>query len=200
MYINCIFQGVVTYMFRVEAFATGIKIECQCSMSMYQAIKALLGGRSRDQGDLQTAKNQRSRTRGSNVTFNPENQAIKSLRREQSSDQAHFLPTKKLDRSHKRFYRWHISDYPLYFTVPYSVYILCTHTHTQPPVMSRTSWVVWVWVCTIKMSLKLVCYSRLTGRSPKEALSSSESFWWRNTAVSNMRLGELSVASQLASA
>ena len=30
MYINCIFQGVVTYMFRVEAFATGIKIECQC--------------------------------------------------------------------------------------------------------------------------------------------------------------------------
>ena len=43
-----------------------------------------------------------------------ENQAIKSLRREQSSDQPHFLPIKKLDRGHKHFYRWHVSDYPLW--------------------------------------------------------------------------------------
>ena len=43
------------------------------------------------------------------------NQAIKSLKRERSSDQAHFLPIKKLDHSCKHFYRWHASDYPLAF-------------------------------------------------------------------------------------
>ena len=50
-------QGVVTYMSRVEAFATGFKTE--------------------------------------------------------SSDQAHFLPIKKLDHGRKHFYRRYISDYPL---------------------------------------------------------------------------------------
>ena len=56
-------QGVVTYMSCVEAFATGIKIE--------SSDQSPLGGQSRDQGDLQTAKNQRSRTCSSNVTFDP---------------------------------------------------------------------------------------------------------------------------------
>ena len=42
-----LYQGVVTYMSRVEA---GTKLN--------QVIKALLAGQSRDQGDLRTAKNQ----------------------------------------------------------------------------------------------------------------------------------------------
>ena len=54
----CISQGVVTYMSRVEA---GSKLN--------QVIKAILWGRSRDQGDLQTAKNWQSRMHGCNVTF-----------------------------------------------------------------------------------------------------------------------------------
>ena len=41
-------QGVVTYMSCVEEFVAVSKLN--------QAIKALLGGQSRDQGDLQTAK------------------------------------------------------------------------------------------------------------------------------------------------
>ena len=48
-----------------------------------------------------------------NLTFDPENQVIKSLRRERSVDQAHFLPIKHFDRGHKRFNRRPISDYPL---------------------------------------------------------------------------------------
>ena len=51
-------------MSRVEAFATGIKIESGDQ-------SPFLGGGSRDQGDLQTAKNQQSRMRGCNLTFDP---------------------------------------------------------------------------------------------------------------------------------
>ena len=40
-------------MSRVEVFATGIKLS--------QAMKALLGGRSRDQGDLQTAEKKKKK-------------------------------------------------------------------------------------------------------------------------------------------
>ena len=54
-------QGVVTYMSRVKALATGIRIESS-NQSSY-------GGRSRDQSGLQTAKNQQSRMCGSNFTF-----------------------------------------------------------------------------------------------------------------------------------
>ena len=56
-------QGVVTYMSCVEAFATGIKIE--------SSDQSPFGGWSRNQGDLQTAKNQQWRTHGYNLTFDP---------------------------------------------------------------------------------------------------------------------------------
>ena len=48
-------------MSRVEAFVTEIKT----------VLKALLGGRSRNQCDLQTTENQQSRKRGYNLTFDP---------------------------------------------------------------------------------------------------------------------------------
>ena len=53
-------QGVVTYMSRVETFATGIKIES--SNQSHNFLKA-------DQGDLQTAKIKVSKTLGYNLTF-----------------------------------------------------------------------------------------------------------------------------------
>ena len=56
-----------------------------------------------------------SRTRGCNLTFDPWNQAIRSLRREQKSDQTYFLSIKKLDCGPKRFNMQRISDYPLYW-------------------------------------------------------------------------------------
>ena len=56
--------GVVTYMSRVEAFATRIKIE--------SSDQSPFRGRSRDQGGLQVAKINGSRTRGCNLTFDPE--------------------------------------------------------------------------------------------------------------------------------
>ena len=60
---NLTFQGVVTYMSGVEAFATGIKIE--------SSDQSPFGGWSRNQGDLQTAKNQQWRMHGYNLTFDP---------------------------------------------------------------------------------------------------------------------------------
>ena len=50
----------------VGAFATGIKTE--------SSNQSPLWGRTRDQGDLRTAKNQRSKMRGCNLTFDPNNQ------------------------------------------------------------------------------------------------------------------------------
>ena len=89
----------------VEAFATEIKIESR---------ESLFGGRSRNQGDLGTAKTQEPTMHGYNLTLTLGNQAIKSLRRERSSDQApFFLLIEKLNRGRKRFYRRHISDYIL---------------------------------------------------------------------------------------
>ena len=79
-------------MSHVEAFATGIKIELNNQSR-----------RSRDQGDFRTANNQQSRMNGCNVIFDPW----------KSSDQVDFLPIIKLDCGHKRFYRRHVSDYPL---------------------------------------------------------------------------------------
>ena len=63
-------------MSRVEAFATGIKIE---------PSDQPWGGQSRDQGDLRTAKNQQSRIHDCNVACDPS----------KSSNQANFLPIKK---------------------------------------------------------------------------------------------------------
>ena len=51
--------------------------------------------------------------RGCNLTFDPENQAIKGLGTERSTNQAHFLAIKNFNCSHKLFNRRHISDYPL---------------------------------------------------------------------------------------
>ena len=87
-------QGVVTYMSRVEAFATGIKIE--------SSDQSPFGGPIKDRDDLRTAKNQLSRTHGCNVTFDPW----------KSSDQAHLLPIKKLDRGRKTLLQA-TCDYPL---------------------------------------------------------------------------------------
>ena len=65
-----------------------------------------------------------------------ENQAIKSLWRGRSSDQAHFLPIKKFDLGRKCFYRRHISDYPLSMnygnlrwvcTIIFSEYVIVGH-------------------------------------------------------------------------
>ena len=47
------------------------------------------------------------------MTFDPWNQAIKSPRRERSSDQAHFLPLKNTRLRSQTLYWRHISDYPL---------------------------------------------------------------------------------------
>ena len=65
----CTLQGVLTCMSCVEAFVNEIKIE------------------SSDQSPFVKSTNQEIMC-GCNLIF--ENQAIKSLRREQSSDQAHF--------------------------------------------------------------------------------------------------------------
>ena len=50
----------------VEGFATGIKTE--------SSNQSPLWGQTRDQGDLRTAKNQQSKTRGCNLTFDPNDQ------------------------------------------------------------------------------------------------------------------------------
>ena len=92
-------QVLVTYLSLVEASAIRSKLN--------QAIKVLLGGRSRDQVDLRTNKINGSRTQGCNLTFDSWSQAIKNFRRHQ----AHFLLIKKLDHGHKRFNWRHISDY-----------------------------------------------------------------------------------------
>ena len=92
-------------MSRVEAFATGIKIESSDQTPFWRPIKGSRWPRA--------AKINRSRVRSCNLTFDPENQAIKSLRRERSSNQAHFLLIKHFDCGRKRFNRQHISDYPL---------------------------------------------------------------------------------------
>ena len=65
-----------------------------------------------NQGGLQAAKINGSRTCGRSLAFGPENQMIESLRREWSINQTHFLPIKHFDRSRKHFNRWHISDTP----------------------------------------------------------------------------------------
>ena len=69
-----------------------------------------------DQGIKMTSKLLKVNNQGHAAAMWPltlENQAIKSFRREWSSDQAHFLPIKELDHSCQHFYRRHISDYPL---------------------------------------------------------------------------------------
>ena len=78
---------------------------------------------SRDQGDLWTAKSQQSERAAAIWPLTLKNQVIKSLRslRSLRREQSNFLPIKKLDRGHKRFYRRHMSDNPL---VKYNVMIL----------------------------------------------------------------------------
>ena len=74
-------------MSRVEAFATGIKIESGNQSPFFLGGGGGGGGRSRDQGDLQTAKNQQSRMRGCNLTFDPSKSRDQEPPRERSSDQ-----------------------------------------------------------------------------------------------------------------
>ena len=94
-------------MSRVETFTTRIKLN--------QVIKALLGGRSKDQGDLWTAKNQQSRMCSCNLTFDPWN------------DQAHSANQITWLWS---LYRWYISDCPL--TLGVARLVNCwSHTHLR---------------------------------------------------------------------
>ena len=91
---------------RVEAFATGIKIESSDQSPFLEA----------DQGIKVASKLLKSTDQEWAAAIWPlilKNQAIKSLRREWSSDQAHFLLIKHFDRGYKRFNRWRICDYPL---------------------------------------------------------------------------------------
>ena len=116
-------QGVVTYMSRVEAFVTGIKIESSDQSPFggaNQGIKVtsellkINNQQSKINNQQSTIKNQECTTAMWPLTL--WNQAIKSLRRVRSSDQAHFLPIKKPNCSRKRFYRQHVRDYPLQTT------------------------------------------------------------------------------------
>ena len=89
----------------IEAFATGIKIESSDQSPFGRPIK---GSR--------WPQNCKKQVQGHTATIWPltlGNQVIKSVRKERWSNQVHFLLIKKLDRSHKCFNRWHISDYPL---------------------------------------------------------------------------------------
>ena len=90
---------LVSYMSRVEAFVTGIKIE--------SSDQTLFESRSRDQGYLRTVKIKESTPIW---PLTHKNQATKSFWRD---DQAHFLLLKNLDHSRKCFNRRHTSDYPL---------------------------------------------------------------------------------------
>ena len=69
---------------------------CDWDQNWIQRSKSLFGGRSKDQGDLGTAKTQEPTMHGCNLTLTLGNQAIKSLRRERSSDQAFFCWSKNL--------------------------------------------------------------------------------------------------------
>ena len=85
-------------------FATWIKIESSDQSPLWGPIKVA--------SKLLKSTDQRLKFDLWPLTL--KNQAIKSLRREQSSDQAHFLLIKNFDCGCKRFNRWHISDYPLH--------------------------------------------------------------------------------------
>ena len=149
-------QGVVTYKCRVEALVIWIKIESKLN----QVIKAFLESPSRNQGNLLNCENQQIKHARQQLDLWPViNQVIKCIRREQSSNQAHFLPIKNLDPGGKHFNRWHISDYILFLDVrsrddfgwfwmheevcgPYaSVYGLCPMCKHMPNVLLTTSWV-----------------------------------------------------------
>ena len=82
----------------VEAFATGIKVESSNQ-------RTFLGANQGIKVASELLKINGSRIHGCNLTL--ENQVIKSLRREQSNDQAHFLPIKHFDRGCKGFSRRH---------------------------------------------------------------------------------------------
>ena len=57
---------------------------------------------------------------GYNLTFDP--LKIKQSRASERNDQAHSLPIQNLDPGHKRFYRRHVSDYPLFSIYRIDVY------------------------------------------------------------------------------
>ena len=97
----CLYQGVVTYMSPVEAFATGIKIESSDQSPFWEPIK----------GSSPPPNYENQRIKNTPLQFDLwpiKNQAIKSFLKGRSSDQAHFLLIKKyLDPSRKRFNRRH---------------------------------------------------------------------------------------------
>ena len=69
-----------------------------------------------------------------------ENQAIKSLRRAKSSDQADFLLTTHFDHGRKRLNRRHTSDCPLSLTTQSKVFIFTTVYYKSPPPPSCSIW------------------------------------------------------------
>ena len=103
-------QGVVTYAWLVEAFATGIKMESSNQRSFFGA----------DQDEFWVTNINRStlflRYYWGMATFCPLNsRKIKRSRASEQSDQRRFYwSIKILDRGHKRFYRRRVCDYPLH--------------------------------------------------------------------------------------
>ena len=92
-----VLQGVVTYMSRAEAL--------QPFSGADQRIKVASG--------LLKSTDQKCAAAIWPLTM--KNQAIKSLRRERSSNQVQYLLIKHFDHGHKCFNRQHMSDYPLYW-------------------------------------------------------------------------------------
>ena len=84
-------------------------------LKLNQAIKALFGGQSMDQGiDIRTAKINGSRTHSCNLTFDP--LKIKQSRASEGNDQvikrsSTLFADQKFDSSHKGLNRRHVSDY-----------------------------------------------------------------------------------------
>ena len=106
-------QGVVTYAWPVEAFATGIKMESSDQRSFFGA----------DQDEFWATNINRSthflRYYWGVATFCPLNsRKIKRSRASERSDQAikddFHWSIKILDHGHKRFYRRRVCDYPLH--------------------------------------------------------------------------------------
>ena len=89
-------------MSRVEAFATGIKIESSNQSPFWGPIKG-----------SKTAKINGSRTHDCNMTFDP--LKIKCSRAPEGNNQAikHTFCSLDLGRKRKRLNRWHVSDYAL---------------------------------------------------------------------------------------
>jgi len=74
------------------------------------------------------------------AVWTPVNQAIKTFRREQSSNQGKYLSIKSLDPGHKHFYRWHVCNYFLLFNYVYAHTPAPKLLSSYPPFKRAVSW------------------------------------------------------------